>query len=203
MMKCNAIPRCTLPARTSLIRTLVASDLLALGSSIVRLVFGYACRTDLHELSLPSGFGGDPDCLVCNNMPACIAAYISFLPDPEEGGLYFGNTDCMIIPLDHRPSSDTDQCVPNPLFLLENYPKHKPWLVTIKSTDAGLVRNIVRQTYTKTWNAFDQVRAIIGACYSHAIYLASSLLHQLINAVCPGGSVGLDSKVSKREIGSG
>lgn len=147
-----------------------------------------------------TGVGLPADCLLVNSIPSFIASYLSFRPGQDEGGIELGSTDIHIVPLETYQPSPHHTIYPNPLHLYQGIYRsyslqraaHRPWLAVSHAVDAGRARHLVRENYTKTWKAFGQVS--FGGELPN-FHSSKTKPWQLIQAVCPGGSVGLDNKV--------
>jgi hypothetical protein len=112
-------------------------------------------------LTRVAGFGFCSDCVVISSLPSLVTGYISFLPGMNDGGLKFGSSDNIIMPLQRRITTRPHHSMlVNPLHLLEKS-SNKPWLAIIQLPSAGLARSNVRATYTNTWKAFNQVGRLL------------------------------------------
>ena len=155
------------------------------------------------RIRLTTGFTGvglPADCLLVTSIPSFIASYLSFRPGQDEAGMQLGSTDIHIIPLEFYQPSPNLTIYSNPLHLLQGMCRsysiqraaQRPWLAVSHAVDAGRARHLVRENYTKTWKAFGQVS--VGGELP-ILHRSKQKPWQLIQAVCPGGTVGLDNKV--------
>lgn len=130
----------------------------------------------------------DPSCVVMSSIPSHLASYFSHLPHYGDIGLQLGNDDYLIVPTTTPVFVAGGSVVPHPLAKYpfthsqqtsnSGQPPPQTHLVIAKASGAGLARKTIRDVYTNAnWDAFQK----------------------LMSAVCAGGSIGMDNKVSVRE----
>lgn len=141
-----------------------------------------------------------PSCRVMTCLPSAVASYASFLPHHGDVGIKLGQDDHMVIP-SWLPVPDTEGVtVPNPVasILERGHDQHRGdhrtvstgtevadgltqdttprYLTLARATSAGEARKTVQKMYTNgSWAVFER----------------------LMGAVCVGGSIGMDNKVSQ------
>ncbi|CAO1621298.1 unnamed protein product [Parajaminaea phylloscopi] len=125
-------------------------------------------------------YGFPPNCIVSSSLPSYLMMFSSFLPTIGDAGLELGQTDTLLVPLETWATDPEWSVLPNPLLCasrtIHTEGPTPAYLGVVQTRQAALARAHVRDRYSNAnWQTFQRV----------------------MGTVSPGGSVGLDNKVSQ------